>query len=680
MERETASYEYGMYPMGLTLIDGGIHVCMAAAGQEVELLLYGKGEEEPRMVVPFDKGERIGDVWSVTVWGTEFEDLEYCFRIDGKEYPDPYGRDFCGRETWGELEHVHRPMRSPIRRCQFDWEGDRPLEIPYEDTIIYRAHVRGMTEHNSSHLKSRGTFAALIHKIPYMKNLGITMLELMTPVEFEEVMMPGGVDGNPYGKEEPTGKINYWGYGPALYFAPKKSYSVQNGQTPGEEFKTLVRELHKAEIEIAIELYFNGKESPGLVMDILRFWVMEYHVDGIHLVGYAPAALIGDDAYLRGTKLFANSWEGVPGGSRKHLGEYNDGFQIDMRRLLKGDEDQINPLIQRNRRNPKDRAVVNYMANTNGFTLMDMVSYDIKHNEDNGEKNQDGNDYNYSWNCGVEGPTKKKKILELRRRQLRNAYLLILLSQGTPLILAGDEFGNSKNGNNNSYCQDNEISWLNWNQLKSNQDIHAFVKHAIAFRRNHSVFHMPQEPMVMDYLACGHPDLSYHGVRAWCPEFENFRRQLGIMYCGEYGHKSDGTADDYFFVAYNMHWEPHIFSLPNLPPNRTWYLSMNTYLQEINGFYEEGQEPVLEDQKSYEIPPRTIAVFVGKKDPDWEKQQEKRLRRHRKKRRVSAERVAENTRENVNGQADEIQSGSMDADKTIQEETEDQKSDFQGER
>ena len=169
-----------------------------------------------------------------------------------------------------------------------------------------------------------------------------------------------------------------------------------------------------------------------------------------------------------------------------------------MRRLLKGDEDQMNNLIFRTRQNPARCGIVNYMAHTNGFTMMDMVSYDMKHNEANGENNLDGNSYNYSWNCGVEGPTRKKKLVELRRKQIRNAVLMVMLSQGTPLLLAGDEFGNSKSGNNNTYCQDNELSWRNGNQLKTNRDLYEFVRQVIAFRKKHSVFHMDREPQVID--------------------------------------------------------------------------------------------------------------------------------------------------------------------------------------
>lgn len=602
-----------IFPLGATAVDGGVHFSMVSEGGACSLVLFKKGREERLSTIPFPSRLKFGNLWRMTVLGENFSELEYCFEVDGQMQPDAFGKMYTGRESWYDPEQRGRLMKSPVLISDFDWEDDAPLHIPYEDSILYRIHTRGLTRHTSSKVKNKGTFAGIMEKIPYIKELGVTAVELLPVTEFDEVVMRGGIDGNPYGADEPTGKVNYWGYGPGYYFAPKASYSSGKIKDPVGEFKTLVKEFHRAGIEVILELYFTGSENPLQVLEAVRFWVREYHVDGIHLVGFAPTYLIGSDPCLSETKLFATSWDGVAGGRKKHLGEYNDGFMVDMRRVLKGDEDQMNNLIFRSKRNPREWGVINYMANTNGFTMMDMVSYEMKHNEANGEGNQDGNSYNYTWNCGVEGATRRKKILELRKKQIRNAWLLLFLSQGTPLLLAGDEFGNSKNGNNNSYCQDNEISWLNWNQQKTNQDIYNFVKYVIAFRKKHPVFHKDVEPRVMDYLACGHPDVSYHGVKAWCPEFENFRRQLGIMYSGEYGRKADGTADDYFFVAYNMHWEPHEFALPNLPKKMKWHVAFNTDEHEINGIYEEGKEPELEDQKQFLVGPRTIVVFIGRR-------------------------------------------------------------------
>ena len=563
--------------------------------------------------IPFPEEGKTGHVWSMTLNGA-FDDLYYAFEADGTRFSDPYGRSFAGRERWGRLSHAKRLLLSPVAEPEFDWQGDRPLHIPYEDCIVYRAHVRGLTKHASSGTEHRGTFRGVVDKIPYFKELGITTLELLPPVEFQEVMMPENVEGNPYGTSEPTGRLNYWGYAKADMFAPKASYA-DPGTNPVTEFKYMVRELHKAGLEVVPELYFSGKEVPEFVLETVRFWVREYHVDGIHLTGYAPTVLLAKDPYLADTKLWALSWEAEKpaAGEKKHLGEYNDGFLIDMRRALKGDEEQMSSLIYRNRRNPAETGVLNFMAGTNGFTMMDMVSYDQKHNEANGENNRDGSDYNYSWNCGAEGHVRKKKIQELRSRQLRNAMLLLFLSQGTPVLLAGDEFGNSQNGNNNAYCQDNEISWLNWNLNKWDQALLDFVKHVIAFRKAHPVFHMKQEPRVMDYLACGHPDISYHGVNAWQPEFENFRRQIGILYCGAYAKKPNGENDDFFFVIFNMHWEPHSFALPNLPKNLVWSLAFDTSDSAAGGYYEEGQERQILNQKNYMVPSRSVLVFQGKK-------------------------------------------------------------------
>ena len=606
--------------MGLTRTDGGIHVSAVAAAKACSLLLFVKEDKNGKEArfrevrnIPFPEEGKTGHVWSMTLNGA-FDDLYYAFEADGKRFSDPYGRSFAGRERWGRLSHAKRLLLSPVAEPEFDWQGDRPLHIPYEDCIVYRAHVRGLTKHASSGTEHRGTFRGVVDKIPYFKELGITTLELLPPVEFQEVMMPENVEGNPYGTSEPTGRLNYWGYAKAGMFAPKASYA-DPGTNPVTEFKYMVRELHKAGLEVVPELYFSGREVPEFVLETVRFWVREYHVDGIHLTGYAPTVLLAKDPYLAGTKLWALSWEAEKpaAGEKKHLGEYNDGFLIDMRRALKGDEEQMSSLIYRNRRNPAETGVLNFMAGTNGFTMMDMVSYDQKHNEANGENNRDGSDYNYSWNCGAEGHVRKKKIQELRSRQLRNAMLLLFLSQGTPVLLAGDEFGNSQNGNNNAYCQDNEISWLNWNLNKWDQALLDFVKHVIAFRKAHPVFHMEQEPRVMDYLACGHPDISYHGVNAWQPEFENFRRQIGILYCGDYAKKPNGENDDFFFVIFNMHWEPHSFALPNLPKNLVWSLAFDTSDSAAGGYYEEGQERQILNQKNYMVSSRSVLVFQGKK-------------------------------------------------------------------
>jgi glycogen operon protein len=603
----------GIYPTGLTRVKGGIHVSVEAAAEVCSLVLYALKEPEADPVrIPFPKEGRTGDVWEMTVLGRDLDRYAYAFEADEAEFPDPYGRSFTGHEQWGDLQQATTPMRTPIRKSAFDWEGDQPLNLPYEDCIVYRAHVRGFTRHQTSGVPGRGTFRGVVEKIPYLKELGITTLELLPVAEFQEVIMPKRADGNPYGeKPEPTGKINYWGYTSAYAFAPKAAYAGRRCD-PVIEFKKMVRALHQAGIELVIEMYFDGTEAPSRVLEAVRFWVQEYHVDGVHLVGSAPLHMLAKDPYLAGTKLWADHWSDadVTAGRPKRLGEYNDGFQTGMRRVLKGDEGQMQTLAACTRRNPSGWAVLNYMAGTNGYTLQDMVTYEQKHNEANGENNHDGNDYNYTWNCGAEGPSRKKSVTQMRRRQIRNALFLLFLSQGTPVLLAGDEFGNTQNGNNNAYCQDNEISWLNWRQQKTNHELFAFTKALIAFRRSHPVFRQPKETMRMDYLACGHPDISFHGANAWVPEYEVFRRQLGIFYCGAYGRNDDGTADRDFYVAYNMHGEPYELALPNLPKPLSWHVAAHSGMNAFPEGDEAGEE--LESQRQLTVEPRTIVVLESR--------------------------------------------------------------------
>ena len=642
------------YPMGLTIDGKQIHVSVKWAGTNCCLVLVGEQEEDQRFMM--DPELRQGDVWNLTLEAERkiHGSLVYGFETEAGWMADPYGTRFTGREIWGDCSSLHKPMRTVADQEKFDWGEDRHPWVPYEDCVIYKAHVRGFTRHSSSHVRDRGTFRAMIEKIPHLKELGITTLELMPVTEFAEVREPAEIRHSSERQhvselrhtekteslstihgaaETPLFTMNYWGYGESFLFAPKSSYSAGRRKRPDIELKMLVRELHKAGIELVLELYFTGKEEPSMVLDAVRSWAREYHLDGIHLVGDAPLKLIGEDPYLSRLKLWAEYWNGVNEGKRRHLGWYNDGFLRDMRCVLKGDDARLNSLAYRVRLNLENSAVINYMAGTNGFTLADMVSYNEKHNEANGEKNRDGTAENNSWNCGTEGPTRRKKVLELRKKQMQNSVLMLFLSQGTPLLLAGDEFGNSQSGNNNPYCQDNELSWLNWNQQKTNREFYEFVKRAIAFRKEHPVFHQAKPLLGMDSLGCGQPDISCHGLKAWQPQFEISCHQLSVMYCGEYGKKPDGSRDEDFLVIYNMHWEPHRFALPKLPRGRRWHLTVDTGRTEYSHFLENGQEPMLEEQMSYEAEPRTIVVLMGKAHPELDviRKKTKRKERHREK-------------------------------------------------
>ena len=625
-----------LYPLGVTQEENGVHILVQGRAGEVRLLLYRPGEKKPCEEISFDPKYRMGDVWELALDRTDFASFEYNFMIDGKIVTDPNARVITGREKWADRKRAGKPVRGRILSEEFDWEDDVNPETPYAETILYKLHVRGFTAHASSGVSARGTYAGVMEKIPYLKELGITAVELMPVTEFDEIMMSSSGSSFHNAKQEPTGYLNYWGYGPSYLYAVKTAYASRETMSAEGEFKTLVKELHKAGIECIPEMYFTGKELPGEILSVLRYWVEEYHVDGFHLTGFPDLSLAAEDPFLKRTKLFAENWNEVmnrrpkqgyvtPGDGavsveEKNLAEYNMQFMEDMRRFLKGDEGMLSAFEFRNRRNPAEYAVIDYMANTNGFTLMDTVSYDRKHNEKNGEENRDGSDYNYSWNCGAEGPTRKKKIVELRKQLLKNAYLLLFLSQGVPLLMAGDEFGNSQDGNNNAYCQDNAVSWLNWKLLETHKDQVDFVKRLIAFRKAHKMFHMDREPRIMDYKSCGRPDVSYHGENAWKPEFENFRRQFGILYWGAYAKRSDGSDDANFYVAYNMHWEPHMFGLPHLPKGARWRVICSTADPDVEDIPADGTGETLKNQMMLAVPPRGIMILESFADPDGEKE------------------------------------------------------------
>lgn len=620
MAKSTNRYNM-MYPMGVTPTEDGAEIRVQSKAKVMTLVLFDAGEQDAKERIAFDSNERIGDVWAMSLSGYDFEDLEYGFEADGEWMPDPYAKAVTGRDVWGDIERSEESVRARVVDNEFDWGEDKKPEIPYADTVIYRLHVRGFTKHETSHARNKGTFAGLVEMIPYFKELGITTVELMPITEFDEIMkeeIPAAVPGGKV-QTKPNGKVNYWGYGPSFLYAPKAAYCTRN--MPVEmEVKILVKELHKAGIECVPEFYFTGNESASQILDVLRYWLETYHVDGFHLSGDVPLKEILADPYLTGSKLFANDWKSVIGAGKKsagsgpkaqaagpisvrekNLAEYNDKFQNDMRRFLRGDQGMVESLMKRIMDNPEEYAVINYFANNNGFTMMDMVSYDEKHNEANGEANQDGTDENWSWNCGIEGPTDIVKVAGLRNQQLYNAFFMLFLSQSTPLIMAGDEFGNTQNGNNNAYCQDNEIGWLDWNQLEDHFDLFQVVKEMISFRKLHKAFHMDHAAKHTDYKTLGCPEVSFHGQSAWKIETDSFRKQLGVMYWGPYQKTLDGGPEYTFYVAYNMHWGTHKLGLPRLPKGLLW----RPYYDTSSG------GAIVKDRIRAQIPPYTVVIFVA---------------------------------------------------------------------
>lgn len=557
-------------PLGINI--SGDHVNFSVAvpeGERCWLLLYRAGEEEPKE--RYEMTEAIGEVRFLALEGMDPADYEYNYMIGGEVTVDPYARGLAGRDIWGKERDIQKhEVRGVLKSGRYDWEGDEPLKLPFHSIVAYSLHVRGFTKHTSSGVEKKGTFSGVVEKLPYLKDLGINQIQCMPVYEFEE-----------------CGRFrNYWGYGPAYYFAPKSAYAASGD---GErELKDMVKACHKEGIEVVLEMPFTGDTSKQLMEECLRYYCLEYHIDGFLLNPYvAPMDAIHADPILKHTKILV----------------HDTGFQTVMRRFLKGDEGMVRDVMYWLRHQSETKEILNMITGQTGFTLWDLVSYDGKHNEANGEQNQDGPDYNYSWNCGAEGPSRKKAVTELRKNQTRNAFFLLLLAQGTPCILAGDEFGNTQKGNNNVYCQDNPVGWLDWSGLEKHPELHDFVKELIAFRKKHPVFWPEKEMTGMTYSKKGVPDVSYHGENAWRVPLEVSSRQLGVYYSGA---DQTGENDEDCFVAYNMHWLEHTFALPALPKGKKWYRIASTQ----EGILDKA-EP-LDDQKFAEVKERTIMIFSGR--------------------------------------------------------------------
>lgn len=580
------------YPMGLS-VTGAREINLAAVlpakhtkyAEECGVILYPK-KGGSRRHFPFRKENRIGNICCMKLSGISAEDYDYNFYMGDEIVADPYAHQIHGNEHWGKK--VSPALRSSYSTQVFDWGEDAHPMTPLNDSIVYQLHVRGFTKHSSSGVEHRGTFLGITEKIEYLKSLGVTAVEILPAYEFLELeqrptgkgTMAEAVQRCTDDPEQNRARLNYWGFKKGYYFAPKASYSSGDPQT---EFKTLVKRLHENGLELIMQFYFPKEVKKGFVLEVLKYWVYEYHVDGIHLMGeQMPTQLLATDPLLANTKLFyyefpcADIYESKEAPDYKNLACCRDGFQYDMRRFLKGDEDALQQALYQLRNNPLQMGEINYITSYEGFSLADLVSYDRKHNEDNGEGNQDGNPYNASWNCGVEGPTRKRSILSLRKKQMRNAMLLLLTAQATPMLTAGDEFGQSREGNNNAYCQDNAISWLDWRLTEKNGEFLDFVRAVLKLRREHPVLHQAQELTMLDYAACGCPDLSYHGKEAWRLLTDRLSREAGVLYCGHYAKKKRDEDDSYFYIAYNMHWEEQKLALPDLPGGMHWEKVMDT--------------------------------------------------------------------------------------------------------
>lgn len=679
----------GIYDLnGATPLQNGvnftIHTC---GGTSCELLLFHRAQEEPFAVLPFPEAYKIGDVYSMIVYGLSIDEFEYAYRVDGPYCPekgllfdknkillDPYAKAVAGQRTWGiRWNHTYHAR---VVKDRFDW-GDMPQsKKELCDLIIYELHVRDFTHHPSSGVQHQGTFSGLMEKIPYLKELGINAVELMPIFEFDETMNSRTVDGKQL--------LECWGYNTVGFFAPNSSYAAANEHNQeGTELKTLIKALHDNGIEVILDVVFNhtaeGNEKGNtfsfkgfdnniyymltpdgnyynfsgcgntlncnhpvvqqLILECLRYWTINYRVDGFR---FDLASILGrnedgspmnnppllrtlaDDSILSNVKLIAEAWDAgglyqvgsFPASGR--WAEWNGRYRDSLRSYLKGDSwnawdaawsisgsgDLYGGYYDNTHSNYAGyNSCVNFLTCHDGFTLYDLYAYNDKHNEANGWNNTDGANDNRSWNCGAEGETDDPEVLSLRRRMIRNACAVLMCSRGTPMFLAGDEFGNTKFGNNNSYCQDNITSWLDWRMLEKNKDLFEFFKFMIAFRKKHPVIHKQLPTSV-----CGMDPIHTHNLNAEETDIPRDARTFCVSFAG---YDKEKGKDDLIYVAVNTFWEDVTITLPNLHRRGAWHLSVNTY-GDGNGHYcyPEGQEVRID--RSFVMRPRSVAVFTGR--------------------------------------------------------------------
>lgn len=634
---------------GAVRVDEGVNFTIHSNGAEsCSLCLFRVGEHEPYAVIPFPESCRLGDTYSMVVYGLKPKDFEYAYQFDGEYNPgkgllfdktkyilDPYAKSVAGQENWGKEKPVsERIYKGRVVDSGYDWGNFKNTSLEPKDMIIYEMHVRGFTQDKSSGVEHRGTYEGIREKIPYLLELGINAVELMPVFEFDETEDVRVVDGEKL--------LNYWGYSPVCFFSPNVAYAADTrAGKAGNEFRSLIHELNANGIEVILDVVFNhtaeGNEmgpcfsfkgidnniyymlTPDgkyynfsgcgnvmncnhpivqqFILECLRYWVVSYRVDGFR---FDLASIMGRnedgspmskppllqslafDPVLGNVKLIAEAWDA--GGlyqvgsfpSWNRWAEWNGRYRDDMRCFLKGDYGMAQAAINRitgsldlyGKENRGENATVNFLNCHDGFTLYDMYAYQCKHNEKNGWNNTDGADDNNSWNCGAEGDTDDPEILELRSRLRKNAFAVLMCSRGSAMFLAGDEFCNTQFGNNNAYCQDNIISWLDWNRKEEYSEMFEFCKYMIDLRKKHPILRGRSGPS-----GCGFPEVSIHNKTAWNSSCDADTRTIGIMFAG----RTEGNReDDIIYIGINAFWEKEEVQLPNLPLGRKWRILMNT--------------------------------------------------------------------------------------------------------
>lgn len=673
-------------PLGATVMRGGLNFSVfSSTATTVNLVLFERGGFDPLIEFPLEPNyHRTGDVWHIFIRGLD-PGIEYGYRMDRspnvapqlnrfdnrRVLLDPYAKANCpasAMRTNGKAVSTRTiSTRSKVVDNEFDWGFEKPLNHHLADSIIYEVHVKGFTGDASSGAEHPGTFQGLIERIPHLQELGITAVELMPVTDFDEDL--------PRVNPLTGGRLkNYWGYHPVSFFALKNSYA--DSPDAIVEFKTMVKALHDAGIEVILDMVFNhtaegDQHGPtlsyrgldnqtyylldpttgnypnysgcgntlncnhpvvrDLILDSLRYWVTEMHVDGFRfdlasILGRGrdgsvlanPPLLerIAADPVLAGVKLIAEAWDAAglyQVGSFPHWGrwaEWNGKFRDDVRRFVKGDEGMVSALATRltgsaDLYQGSGRAPfhsINFVTSHDGFTLADLVSYNEKHNKENGEGGRDGGNDNHSWNCGEEGPSESAEVNRLRLVQIKNLAALLLLSHGVPMILAGDEMGRSQLGNNNTYCHDNELNWLNWRLRERNSELFRFFKLLIQFRKKHAVL----RPRAFGADADGSATtISWHGVKPFQPDWSVNSRSIAMMLSGH------ADSEELLFIA-NAHCDSLQFQLPPCGGGRQWHRFLDTARESPSDISEGGAETSLRNECALPVAARSIVVLVAK--------------------------------------------------------------------
>ncbi len=587
---------------------------IGASTEIASIELFDKATKKRIQEINLSKEFSVGRVFSVEVSGISPDEVCYLIKEDGTEYVDPFATSIVGRDKWADVSARSKnkfQVYGGITNIQKQWK-DTPVNIEPTDMVLYKLHMRGFTYGFGMSEAKAGTYKGVISKLNYLKEMGVTSIEIMPIYDFEELFIENKINisknGHRVNTPEFINKINYWGFGEANYFAPKASYfGGENNCLEG--IRSMISSIHKAGMEVIMEMSFSNETSDDCVLECLKYYVQYYHIDGFHLIGCtAPIKRIASEPYLADTKIF---YEFIPEeilcseSGKKHLFIYNDSFMNVTRQIQNHMNGSMVQFANHMRRQNQAYGFVNYMANVNGFSLWDSYSYGEKHNVDNGEDNRDGTNNNYSFNYGLEGKTNNKTINANRFRQMRNAFAALFLSQSVPLIVAADEMAASHLGNNNPYCQDNKIGYTVFSKTKNKTTLQKFVKQLVEFRKNHKCLR-PEHPFLMnDYKHLGLPDMSFHGSEPWMMSIGEEQKALGVLYNGAYvGEKEE------VFVCYNYHYDDVSMALPLLSPGKRWRICFNT--ADYNDKSDFKPKPI-HDQQTILVPGNSISVLVGVK-------------------------------------------------------------------